>query len=176
MTDADGQHHPLGLPPNKVSWKHVAAVRQAARDKLAPQFAEILEKTAQPFLQPIYDFTSERIAFDRIALMGDAAFVARPHIGMGVTKAAEDALALTDCISQHGATAQALSAYEQIRLPAGLAAVERARRLGAYMQSLARPGASAENLNRDAHDVMMETAIDLSLNRSTQPEPGSIQA
>ena len=85
MTDADGHHHAEGLSPNKVSWKHVAAARQAARDLLAPQFAEILEKTAQPFLQPIHDCSSERIAFGRIALMGDAAFVARPHVGMGVT-------------------------------------------------------------------------------------------
>ena len=61
MTDADGRHHPLGLSPNKVSWRHVAAARQAARELLAPQFAEILEKTAQPFLQPIYDCSGDRM-------------------------------------------------------------------------------------------------------------------
>lgn len=116
MTDADGHHHPLGLPPNKVSWKHVAAARQAARQLLAPQFAEILEKTPQPFLQPIYDCSSAAVAFGRIALMGDAAFVARPHVGMGVTKAAQDAMALTDCIATHGATADGLMAYAQLQI------------------------------------------------------------
>jgi len=166
MTDADGVHHPLGLPPNKVDWRHVAAVRQVARDRLAPQFAEILEKTAQPFLQPIYDCYSERIAFDRVALMGDASFVARPHVGMGVTKAAEDAVALTDCISLHGANAQGLQAYEQARLQAGQMAVERARKLGAYMQATAQTGDSQDKVQRDAHTVMMETAIDLSITRS----------
>jgi len=162
MTDADGQHHPLGLPPHKVDWRNVAAVRQAARDKLAPQFAEILEKTAQPFLQPIYDLYSERIAFDRIALMGDAAFVARPHVGMGVTKAAEDAMAMADSIAAHGASPQALLAFEQLRRSPGQAAVQRARRLGAYMQSHAQAGATADSIERDAREVMMETAIDLS--------------
>ena len=88
LTDADGEHFPLGIPPNKVSWRQVAAMREAARRLLAPQFAEMLEKTAQPFLQPIHDVVSQRLAFDRVALMGDAAFVARPHVGMGVTKAA----------------------------------------------------------------------------------------
>jgi 2-polyprenyl-6-methoxyphenol hydroxylase-like FAD-dependent oxidoreductase len=166
MTDADGVHHPLGLPPNKVDWKHVAAVRQVARDCLAPQFAEILEKTAQPFLQPIYDCYSQRIVFDRIALMGDASFVARPHVGMGVTKAAEDAMALTDCIAQHGANARGLQAYELARLQPGQMAVERARTLGSYMQATARPGASIDTLQRDARTVMMETAIDLSITRS----------
>ncbi len=169
MTDADGQHYPLGIPPQKVSGKHVAAARQAARALLAPQFAEILEKTTQPFLQPIYDCSSLAIAFGRIALMGDAAFVARPHVGMGVTKAAQDAMALTDCIAAHGANAQGLMAFEQLRLQPGQAAVERARRLGAYMQAHAESGLSANKLPRVAHDVMMETAIDLSRDPSVAP-------
>jgi 2-polyprenyl-6-methoxyphenol hydroxylase-like FAD-dependent oxidoreductase len=173
MTDADGHHHLHGLPPNKVSWKHVASVRQAARERLAPQFADILEKTTQPFLQPIYDFSSERIAFDRVALMGDAAFVARPHVGMGVTKAAEDAMALTDCIVALGANALALQAFEALRLKPGQAAVERARRLGAYMQASASPGTNLDTLERDARAVLMDTAIDLStvpLQNETKPD------
>lgn len=177
MTDADGHHHPLGLPPNKVSWKHVAAARQAARERLAPQFAEILEKTAQPFLQPIYDCCSQRIAFGRIALMGDAAFVARPHVGMGVTKAAEDAMALTDCIATQGANAEGLLAFEQLRLRPGQSVVERARRLGAYMQAHAGPGPGSNQLIRNAHDVMLETAIDLSAVPAVQaPVPEAFHA
>ena len=162
MTDADGRHHAHGLPPNKVSWKQVAAARQAARQLLAPQFAEILEKTAQPFLQPIYDCSSERMAFGRVALMGDAAFVARPHVGMGVTKAAQDAMALADCVNQHGANAQALLAFERLRLLPGQQVVERARRLGDFMQANVGSGVSGSQLARDAHQVMMETAVDLS--------------
>ncbi|MBC7940696.1 MAG: FAD-dependent monooxygenase, partial [Chitinophagaceae bacterium] len=104
MTDADGYHHPAGIAPQQVSWRQIAAVRQAARDKLAPQFAEILEKTAVPFLQPIFDVASPRLAFDRVALLGDAAFVARPHVGMGVTKAGDDAMVLAACIAERGAT------------------------------------------------------------------------
>ena len=157
MTDADGHHHALGLPPHKVSWKHIAQARQDARDLLAPQFAEMLEKTAQPFLQPIYDCSSQQIVFGRIALMGDAAFVARPHVGMGVTKAAQDAVALADCFAKLGVTPIALLAYESERLIAGQAIVERARHLGAYL------GASAAKaMQRNVRDVMMETAIDLS--------------
>jgi 2-polyprenyl-6-methoxyphenol hydroxylase-like FAD-dependent oxidoreductase len=81
---------------------------------------------------------------------------------MGVTKAAEDAMAMADSIAAHGATPQALRAFEQLRRPAGQAAVQRARRLGAYMQSHAQPGATADSIERDAREVMMETAIDLS--------------
>jgi 2-polyprenyl-6-methoxyphenol hydroxylase-like FAD-dependent oxidoreductase len=160
LTDADGVTHQGGISPNKVDWRQVADMRQAARTLLAPQFAEMIEKTAQPFLQPIYDLSSERIAFDRVALMGDASFVARPHIGMGVTKAAQDAVALADAIWQHGATPQALLAYEKKRVPECEAAVERARWLGAYMQSQTRsPG--AQPAARSAMEVVAETAIDM---------------
>lgn len=168
MTDSDGNYYAMGIPPHKVAWQHLASARQDARQILAPQFAEILEKTAQPFLQPIYDCASSRMTFERVALMGDAAFVARPHVGMGVTKAAQDAMALVDCIAIHGAVPQALKAFEEMRLGHGLAVVERARSLGAYMQ------AQGENmrktvLHRDPKNVMLETAIDLSSSSSHHP-------
>ena len=159
LSDADGEHYPLGIPPHKVSWRQVAAMREAARALLAPQFAEIIEKTAQPFLQPIHDVLSQRLDYGRVALMGDAAFVARPHVGMGVTKAAEDAMALADSIARHGATPAALQAYAALRLAPGQAVVRRARALGAYMQAQGgRPGAAGAQ--RDAATVLRQTAVD----------------
>ena len=165
MTDADGNYFALGIAPNKVAWQHVATARQAARQLLAPQFAEMLEKTAQPFLQPIYDCVSPQMTFGRVALMGDAAFVARPHVGMGVTKAAEDAIALTDCIKAHGATPDALHAFEQQRLAPCIAVVERGRMLGAYLQAQDK---GSQTLERDARSVMLQTAIDLSGEREAE--------
>jgi 2-polyprenyl-6-methoxyphenol hydroxylase-like FAD-dependent oxidoreductase len=176
LTDADGVHHPQGIPPHKVSWLHVADMRADARRLLAPQFAEMIEKTAQPFLQPIHDLVSQDTVSGRIALTGDAAFVARPHVGAGVTKAMQDAMALTDAITQHGATPQALRAYAQVRQPAGRHIIFRARRLGAYMQSCgqtpisasATPTHNADTADsastvqrRDAIAVMAETAINI---------------
>jgi 2-polyprenyl-6-methoxyphenol hydroxylase-like FAD-dependent oxidoreductase len=159
MTDADGIEYSSdnggGIPPNKIDWKVLAQVRQTAARLLAPQFAEVLQKTAQPFLQPIFDLASDQIAFGRVALMGDAAFVARPHVGMGVTKAAEDAAALTDAMISLGASPQALQMYEKKRLAPALAVVERGRMLGAYM--------SNAGTIRSALNVMNETAVDLAL-------------
>jgi 2-polyprenyl-6-methoxyphenol hydroxylase-like FAD-dependent oxidoreductase len=145
-------------------------MREAGRRLLAPQFAEMLEKTAQPFLQPIFDVASQRIAFDRVALMGDAAFVARPHVGMGVTKAAEDAMALADCIREHGATAAALQAYERLRLAPGQAVVQRARDLGAYLQAQGA-GAGVAPAFRDADAVLRDTAVDLSIATGGPSDP-----
>ena len=171
MTDADGNLFPHGIAPQKVSWKHIAAVRQAARELMAPQFAELLEKTPAPFLQPIYDCASPRMAFGRVALLGDAAFVARPHVGMGVTKAAEDAMALADCLNTHDAAPAALLAYERARLAEGAAVVQRARALGSYMQSQGLdPDRSRQALRGDARKVMLDTAIDLSPTPAEQPQ------
>ena len=163
LTDDDGHYYPMGIPPLKVSWRHIAQMRQVAREILAPQFAEILEKTAAPFLQAIYDVRSEQIVFGRIALMGDAAFVGRPHVGMGVTKAGDEAMVITKYISQFGATPQALQAYSDERLKLGQQVVARAQYLGRYMQAQGSKGKrDVEHLKRNADTVMAETAVDIS--------------
>lgn len=158
LTDADGVHYPLGIPPHKVDWRQLANVREDARRLLSPQFAEILEKTPQPFLQPIFDVASDAVNVGRVALMGDAAFVARPHIGMGVAKASQDAVALADAIRIHGANATALAAYAKDRLPAGQSAVQRARWLGSYVKS---PDGQTQPMDQRQHQAIHETAIDL---------------
>ena len=163
LTDADGQHYPLGIPPLKVSWKHIAEMRTVAREILAPQYAEILEKTPSPFLQAIYDVRSEQIVFGRIALMGDAAFVGRPHVGMGVTKAGDEAMVIARHIAKLGASPAALEAYSNERLKLGQQVVARAQYLGRYMQAQGSKGTRDGNsLRRNADTVMAETAIDIS--------------
>jgi 2-polyprenyl-6-methoxyphenol hydroxylase-like FAD-dependent oxidoreductase len=163
LTDDDGHHYPTGIPPLKVSWKHIAYMRQAAREILAPQYAEILEKTAAPFLQAIYDVRSEQIVFGRVALMGDAAFVGRPHVGMGVTKAGDEAMVIGKHIAKLGASPEALQAYSDERLKLGQQVVARAQYLGRYMQAQGTKGTrDTDNLKRNASTVMAETAIDIS--------------
>lgn len=156
LTDADGVHHAGGIAPQQVAWRQIAAMREAARRLLAPQFAEVVEKTGAPFVQPIVDLVSQQLAFGRIALLGDAALVARPHVGMGVTKAGDDAVALTQAVAQFGATPRALAHYAAQRQPAGLAVVERGRALGAYLEARSRSCAA----ERNGRAVLRQTAID----------------
>jgi 2-polyprenyl-6-methoxyphenol hydroxylase-like FAD-dependent oxidoreductase len=163
LTDDNGHYYPTGIPPLKVSWKHIAHMRHVAKEILAPQYAEIIEKTATPFLQAIYDVRSEQIVFGRIALMGDAAFVGRPHVGMGVTKAADEAMVIAKHIGALGATPAALNAYGEERLKLGQQVVARAQYLGRYMQAQGSKGnRDNEKLKRNADTVMAETAIDIS--------------
>jgi 2-polyprenyl-6-methoxyphenol hydroxylase-like FAD-dependent oxidoreductase len=71
----------------------------------------------------------------RVALLGDAAFVARPHLGAGVTKGFSDAMALCRALDRNTSIERALQEFETERLPVGRKMVERARQLGAYMQA-----------------------------------------
>lgn len=166
LTDDVGRYHKDGIPPGLVSAAVLREVRDAADRVLTPQFAEIVRLTRQPFFQPIYDLESPRLAFGRVVLVGDAAFVARPHCGMGVTKAAGDAVALADALGDPSAAAEdALRAYERERLRFGATVVAHARHLGAYMQAQIRTAeerAMAERYRTPAA-VMRETAVPLAL-------------
>jgi 2-polyprenyl-6-methoxyphenol hydroxylase-like FAD-dependent oxidoreductase len=162
LTDVNGVQQEGQIPPHLIRPEVIAAMRRDAREILAPQIAEVIERTQAPFLQPIYDLESPRIAFGRIATLGDAAFVARPHVGMGVLKAGDDAIALVDRLAGHGDDVEAaLAAYERDRQPWGMRAIARARHLGAYLQAQISSDAERAMAERyrTVEAVLRETAI-----------------
>jgi 2-polyprenyl-6-methoxyphenol hydroxylase-like FAD-dependent oxidoreductase len=161
VTDATGKRWPDGIPPPLIRPELLALTRQAARDVLAPQFAEMVEKTESLFFQPIFDLESRQLAFGRVVLLGDAAFVARPHCGMGVTKAAGDAVELVKALADGADIVAALKAYEKLRVQFGEFIVEHARALGAYMQAQIRTPHEREMAEkyRTTEAVMKETAV-----------------
>ena len=94
-----------------------------------------------------------------MALSGDAACVARPHVGMGVTKAAQDALALAQHLSDKPVEA-ALKAYSEERVSASRAAFERSRMLGRYIFEPAATGDNSDGANNPNMDEILRlTAI-----------------
>lgn len=161
VTDSTGKVWSDGIPPPLIRASILAQARQAAREVLAPQFAEVVEKTESLFFQPIFDLESSRLSFGRVALLGDAAFVARPHCGMGVTKAGGDAVALVRALSGGSSVASALQAYDQERRAFGEFIVGHARALGAYMQAqlLTEHEREMAERYRSTEAVMRETAV-----------------
>ena len=167
-TDATGRHHGSAMPPPLIRPDVIAKIKDQARSLLAPQVARIVERS-QPFFQAIFDVESPRLAAERVVLLGDAAFVARPHVGMGVTKAALDALCLAKsierCSGEHGGDLDtALGRYDRLRGEFGRRCVARARRLGSYIEARARPAAgwTAEALGQNPERVLREVAAALS--------------
>jgi 2-polyprenyl-6-methoxyphenol hydroxylase-like FAD-dependent oxidoreductase len=128
-TDAEGLRHEQ-IPPPLIRADVIEAVKQAAREQIAPSLADIFV-ASRPYFQAIHDLAAPQLVFGRAIIMGDAAFVARPHVGAGVTKAALDAACLTDALRQHGEIDAALSAYGAARKAAGDWIIARAREFGA---------------------------------------------
>jgi 2-polyprenyl-6-methoxyphenol hydroxylase-like FAD-dependent oxidoreductase len=161
LTDAAGTVHSISIPPPLIRAEVIAGMRAAAERLLAPQFREVVRLAAQPFIQPIYDVAAAHMAFGRVALLGDAAFVARPHVAIGVAKAAKDALALAESIARCGDVEGGLARFESLRIGVGRRVIERARHLGAYLQSRAR--SAEERLRAEQHRapeaVLAETAV-----------------
>ena len=127
LTDETGQHHAISIPPPLVRNDLLQEMFTRAKAMLPAAFVEILNRSERPFFTPIYDHHSPVMHEGRVALSGDAACVARPHVGMGVTKAAEDALSL----AKHAGTS--LETYSALRVPASRRAHMQARELGAWM-------------------------------------------
>jgi 2-polyprenyl-6-methoxyphenol hydroxylase-like FAD-dependent oxidoreductase len=159
LTGRDGRRYDLSIPPGQVAAEAVAALDADADALLAPCCAEVVHLSRPPFIQAIYDLQSPRLLFGRTILIGDAAFVARPHAGMGVTKAALDALTLAQAFAEPRRAA-ALAAWQEGRLGYGRAVVARARWLGAYLAEPApTPEAWPGRLGELAAMLMAETAV-----------------
>ena len=158
LTDATGQRHDVTIPPPLVRDAVLAQMQDFARAHLPAPFLEILARSERPFFTPIYDLLSPAFAEGRVALAGDAACVARPHVGMGVTKAAGDAEALARALTV-GTVPDALQRYSDERQAASRIAHETAQRLGGFIfgggAGTNRDGRSNPNLAA----IMAETAV-----------------
>jgi 2-polyprenyl-6-methoxyphenol hydroxylase-like FAD-dependent oxidoreductase len=136
LTGKDGVRHELSIPPNLIRDEVIAEMRSDAERLLPPPFAETISLAPQPFVQAIYELESPGMVFGRVVLIGDAAFVARPHAGAGVTKAAGDALTLARELSaapDH--LEQALRAFERQRFNFGAIVTDRSRTLGHLLRT-----------------------------------------
>ena len=160
LTDEKGITHSISIPPPLIRGEAIAAMRAAADRLLAPQFREIVRLIDEPILQPIYDLETPAMAFGRVAIIGDAAFVARPHVAAGVAKAADDAAALAEALEASADVAAALRDFERERLAVGRRIIQRARHLGAYLQA---QRTAEERAHSERHSVptavMAETAV-----------------
>ena len=145
-TDATGRCHGSSIPPHLVRAEVIDELHQAAETSFAPPLAAIIRRTRLPYPHSIFDVEAPRLTFGRAVLLGDSAFVARPHVGAGITKAALDAKGLVDALADERDIAAALARYDRERRAFGSALVARARHLGAYLEAEAKQRGAAERL------------------------------
>lgn len=154
LTDGDGVVHDYSIPPNLVRPEHIERLKADARALLPEKFLEPFFRAQRYLVQPIYDVESERIGFRNVALIGDAAFVARPHVGVGVLKAGQDAFALARCLDRKASISEALACYDDERLADGCASVATGRWLGSFIERGLEGPWSDQSLNLRIEDII----------------------
>ena len=131
LTDKDERRREFSVPPGFVSPMMADWLRNQARLILPPLFVRLVEATPEPFVQTIHDLAVSRMAFGRVCLTGDAAFVPRPHTAASTAKAAANALALADCLTDaKGDVVEALRQWEPGQLDYGKRLRIHGQRLG----------------------------------------------
>ncbi|MEM7405545.1 MAG: FAD-dependent monooxygenase [Pseudomonadota bacterium] len=136
LTDADGELRDLSVPPGKMAPHHVAEARAYAAARLPKDIATVVCSASDPFIQVVYDIEVERMVFGRVCLLGDAAFVARPHAAAGTAKAAEDGWQLACALAGAESLEAGLRTWEARQLELGHDLVRRARAIGERSQTL----------------------------------------
>ena len=120
LTDRAGRLRDSSVPPGQIHPHQAELLRQAAAAQLPPAFQALVEATDELFLQPVVDLSVPQMAFGRIALLGDAAFVPRPHTAGSTMKAAHNGLALAAAVARaDGDVPAALAAWEREQLQVG---------------------------------------------------------
>jgi 2-polyprenyl-6-methoxyphenol hydroxylase-like FAD-dependent oxidoreductase len=119
MTDTDGRRHAYSLPPGMVKQADIDALRADASAMAAPAFQHLMAATEQPFIQAIVDLEVPRMVFGRAILVGDAAFIPRPHTAGSTAKAAANARTLAQLLQEGGDVDAALQRWEATQWQAG---------------------------------------------------------
>jgi len=118
---------PTSQPPAELL-DHLAVIGES----LPPHWREVIQATPveRMLTQPIYDVITPALAAGRLALIGDAAAVARPHTGAGAVKALQDAVALRSILGEGIGLPEALRVFDQQRGPMHRLLVGLGRELG----------------------------------------------
>ena len=130
----NGVQHEFSVPPPLIRKELIEQMHADARDIMPPVLLDCVMTMKQPFITPIYDFTAPRIVFGRVAMVGDAAANARPHMGFGVAQGRRRRRGAGATRSRdHDDIDTALKAYNAQRQPIGNTIVMHSRKLGTHM-------------------------------------------
>ena len=135
VTDTHGRVGKVAVQAGDVKQQYVDQLLCDASDVLPTQFAEVILKTKQPFIQILRDIAVDQMVFGRAVILGDAAFASRPHAAAGAAKAVADAVALSEHLVSAGFDIDsALKNWEPTQLSIGRNLVDRVRQMGARSQ------------------------------------------
>ncbi|TQD76122.1 hypothetical protein C1H46_038344 [Malus baccata] len=134
------------LKPNSMTMKAssdmIQSMHKEAEKMWLPEFVRVIRETKEPFINAINDSEPlEKIYWDNVVLVGDAAHPTTPHALRSTNMSVLDAAVLGQCLKKWGAEDLqfALEEYQSIRLPVVRKQVLHARRMGRIKQGLVLP-------------------------------------
>lgn len=120
LTDKNSKRRDYSIPPGAIAPAVEKEMRLYANKVLAPPFQKLVAATPEPFVQAILDLGVPQMTFGRVALVGDAAFIPRPHTAASTAKAAANAISLADALVKHNYDViKALPVWEPSQLAYG---------------------------------------------------------
>jgi 2-polyprenyl-6-methoxyphenol hydroxylase-like FAD-dependent oxidoreductase len=142
LVDRDGKQRTFSMPPGSTKEADIDVLRAASGSLLAPAFQALVASTQEPFVQAIQDLRVPRMVFGRVILLGDAAFVPRPHTAGSTAKAAANALALATTLASTPHTGAALDGalarWERAQLQLGIRMTDLGVSLGNRLMNIER--------------------------------------
>lgn len=99
LTDRSGIRRSHSVPPGAVAPLQEAWIRRMSEERLNPAFRTLVDSTDDIFVQAIIDFQVPQMRFGRVLLLGDSAFIPRPHTAGSTAKAAANAVSLAQTIA-----------------------------------------------------------------------------
>jgi 2-polyprenyl-6-methoxyphenol hydroxylase-like FAD-dependent oxidoreductase len=121
MTDVEGRARGYSVPEGLLAPEWRERIRRDADALLPLAFCEVVHATREPFVQAIRDLTVETMVKGRVILLGDAAFIPRPHTAASTSKAAANALTLSDALRADDDIDRALARWQPSQLRLGRA-------------------------------------------------------
>lgn len=120
LTDSAGLIRDYSVPQGRLREDLVRRQERIADEVLPPVFSRLFAATREPFVQAIYDLSVPRMAFGKVCLIGDAAFVPRPHTAASTSKAVSNAVDLAAWVGASGGdVVGALEGWETRQLDLG---------------------------------------------------------
>lgn len=134
LTDNTGKPRNYSIPPGLIAPAVEQEMRSYADRVLVSPFQKLVAATKEPFVQAILDLGVPQMAFNRIALVGDAAFIPRPHTAASTSKAAANAIALVDALTDHQDVPPAIASWQGDQLALGMRLWRQGQALGEQSQ------------------------------------------
>lgn len=102
LTDKSGLARQYSVPAGYLSKENQTDLNKRALLELPKVLSDRVLQTEHPFVQVIVDMAVPKMYDGRAVILGDAAFLVRPHTASGTAKAYEDGNALATVLTEGG--------------------------------------------------------------------------